>query len=67
MKLSEALSLIIPLAGIAISYFFGKMQSYYTYKRQRLEDGYDKFYIPFIERMNASRFWEASNVNEWNY
>ena len=46
---------VIPLVAIALSYFFGRLQSYNSSKTAALQTRYDTFYVPFITLLYCGR------------
>lgn len=58
MDWKSALSYIVPLAAVALSYVFGRIQSENKYKREQLQKRYDGLYVPIIQKLYGSFIWE---------
>lgn len=51
---------LVPVAAIAVTYIFGRLESRVSYKRQQLQDRYEKFYVPFVSKIYQTHLWNFS-------
>ena len=59
----EALSYVIPVLSVILSYMLGRLGSKMSDKKSNLTKRYYELYVPYIQRMYAGILWEQDPCN----
>lgn len=51
---------LIPVAAIAVTYVFGRLQSKSSFKHDQMQNRYEKFYVPYIAKIYQNHLWDFS-------